>query len=83
MNTLIKKLMPFLFIGIAMVAFTVGFIVLAYLFVFGAAVGVILFLLEWIRAKLTAKHTIPTHRHPHLHAQKKGRVIDTDDWKEL
>ena len=79
MQKLIKSLSPFVFIGIAMVAFAVGFIMLAYLLVFGAVIGLVLFLVNWLRAKLATHKKAPTYKP----IPKSGRVIDADDWKEL
>ena len=79
LQKLFKSLTPFVFIGIAIVAFTIGFIVLAYLFIFGAVVGIILFFVNWLRAKLATHQQVPMPKPIH----KSGRVIDSDDWKEL
>lgn len=78
MKRIFSQLTPFIFIGIAIVAFAFGIILLAYLFLFGAIIGLILFLISWIRYKLFPPKTLTTTT-----KKKSGRIIDTDDWKEL
>lgn len=77
MKRFLNKLMPFIVIGIAIVAFAFGIILLAYLFLFGAIIGFILFSILWIRNKFfPAKKVVKTKN-------TSGRIIDSDDWKEL
>lgn len=77
MKRLLNQLTPFLLIGIATVAFVFGLMLLAYLFLFGAIVGFILFLINWIRHTFfTPKSKTPTKK-------SHGRIIDSDDWKKL
>lgn len=74
----INQLIPFIFAGIALVAFAFGILLLAYLFLFGALVGFVLFLAAWIRQKFFTPKSImkrPSH--------KPGRTIDSDDWRKL
>ena len=75
MQRFLNQLIPFLFAGIAIVAFAFGIFILAYLFLFGAIVGFILFLIALIRRKFFASKT-PVKT-------KQGNIIDSDDWKEL
>ena len=78
MEKFIKQLLPFLFIGIALVAFAFGILLLAYLFLFGAIVGLVLFIISWIREKFFAKKkTIMQPR------KKSSRIIDSDDWRRM
>lgn len=77
MQRFLNQLIPFLLIGIAIVAFAFGIMLLAYLFLFGAIIGFILFLVSWLRAKLFPKKTITQPK------KKSGRIIDSDDWKKL
>ncbi len=78
MHSLFAKLIPFLLIGIALVAFAFGIVLLAYLFFLGAVVGLVLFVFTWIREKFFRKKTnTPQTR------KKAGRTIDSDDWKKL
>jgi hypothetical protein len=77
MRRLINQILPFMFIGVAVVAFAFGIMLLAYLFFFGAIVGMILFLFNWIRQKFFAtKKMIKTKKKP-------GRIIDSDNWTKL
>lgn len=77
MQRFLNQLIPFVLIGIAVVAFAFGIMLLAYLFLFGAIVGFILFIINWIRATFFAPKSV-------MPAKKtSGRIIDSDDWKEL
>lgn len=76
MQRLINKLLPFFFAGIAIVAFAFGIVLLAYLFMLGALVGIVLFLIAWVRQKFFPKKTIVIKK-------KSGRIIDSDDFKQL
>lgn len=66
MSNYIARLIPFIMLGIAIVAFVFGLILLTYLFVFGAIVGLVLFAVSWIKAKLSSKKQMT----------KRGRTID-------
>lgn len=78
MPRFLKSLIPFFFIGIAIVVLTVGMIVLAYLIAFGALVGLGLYLVARIRQYFSPVNTVtPTKKN------QSGRIIDSDDWKEL
>jgi hypothetical protein len=59
-------------LGIALVAIFYGLILLAYLFVFGATVGLILFAVAWIKAKYFASRSISVPK-------RTGRTIDHDE----
>lgn len=78
MQRFLNQLIPFLLAGIAIVAFAFGIMLLAYLFLFGAILGFILFIAAWIKQKFFPPKTIikPT-------SKKSGRTIDSDDWKKL
>lgn len=77
MQRFISQLIPFLLFGIAIVAFAFGIVLLAYLFFFGALVGLALFIASWIKNKFFPPKQ-PTQVEP-----KTRRVIDSDDWKKL
>lgn len=77
MQRLIKHVIPFILIGIALVAFAFGIFLLAYLFLFGALVGLILFAINYLREKF-----FPAKKHS-IKKTKSGRIIDSDDWKVL
>jgi hypothetical protein len=66
MKNLYAKIMPFIMLGIALVAIFYGLILLAYLFVFGAIVGMGLFAIAWVKAKYFATRSIsvPKKRSP-------------------
>jgi len=76
MNRFLNQLIPFILAGIAIVAFAFGIMLLAYLFLFGAIIGFILFIIAWIHNRFFAKKTM-------VKKHKSGRIIDSDDWKEL
>ncbi|VVC76873.1 hypothetical protein AQUSIP_22000 [Aquicella siphonis] len=77
MQRLVNQIVPFILAGVAIVAFAFGIMLLAYLFLFGALVGFILFLIAWIRSRFFAPKTVSRPR------KTSGRIIDSDDWKEL
>lgn len=77
MQRFLNQLIPFLMLGVALVAFAFGIIILAYLFFFGAIIGMILFLITWIRQKFFKPKTEIKQKN------KPGRIIDSDDWKKL
>lgn len=77
MKRLLNKIVPFIMIGMAIVALAFGIMLLAYLFVFGAILGFILFLVLWIRDKFFLSKKVIKPK------EKSGRVIDSDDWKKL
>lgn len=77
MQRFFNQFIPFILIGIAIVAFAFGIILLAYLFLFGAIVGFILFMISWVRNKFFQPKTVVKTK------KMTGRVIDSDDWKKL
>lgn len=76
MQRFLQQLVPFVFIGIAIVAFAFGIMLLAYLFLFGALLGMVLFAISWIKNKFFPPKT-PTK------VVRTGRVIDSDDFKKM
>jgi hypothetical protein len=78
MANIVGKFVPFLFVGIAIVAIAFGMILLFYLFAIGAIVGLILFVFSWFKEKF-----FPPKEPPYKPVQKRGRTIDSDDWKKL
>lgn len=76
MRRFLSQLVPFIFFGIAIVAFVFGIMLLAYLFFFGALVGIILFLISWLRERFFPSKTL-TRPSP-----RQGRTFDSDDWKK-
>lgn len=81
MQQLLSRLLPFLIAGVAIVAMTFGVILLAYLFVFGAIVGIVLFALNWARDNFFGKPKKTTK--PNTEKKSQGRIIDSDDWRKL
>lgn len=77
MRRFVNQIIPFILAGVAIVALVFGIMLLAYLFLFGALVGFILFLISWIRGRFFTQKTVAKPR------KTSGRIIDTDDWKEL
>lgn len=78
MQRFLNKLIPFILLGIAIVAFAFGIMLLAYLFFIGALVGLILFTIAWIKAAFFPPKKVVRHQ-----KTKSGRVIDSDDWKKM
>lgn len=76
MQRFLNQLIPFFLMGIAIVAFVFGIMLLAYLFFFGAVIGFVLFTLHWIKQKFFQRKTIVKTK------VKSGRIIDSNDWKE-
>jgi hypothetical protein len=77
MQRFLKQLTPFIILGIVLIALAFGMILLAYLFLFGAILGGILYLIRWIQLRFFPSKTRDKA------AQKKGRIIDSNDWKKL
>lgn len=76
MQRLLRLLVPFILLGVAIVAFAFSIFILAYLFLIGALVGLILFLIAWIRERFfKSKQSV--------NQSKSGRIIDTDQWRKL
>lgn len=76
MPNFFARLVPFILLGIAIVAFAFGLILLTYLFVIGAIVGLTLFLISWIRNKFFPNKNMTK---PQQSQRRKGRTIDHDD----
>lgn len=79
MRSVLNKILPFIFAGFAIVALAFGIMLLAYLFFFGALVGLILYLAALIRQKFFA----PKGQLRKTNRPQSGRIIDTDDWRKL
>jgi ABC-type transport system involved in cytochrome bd biosynthesis fused ATPase/permease subunit len=76
MNRFLARLVPFIFLGIMIVLLVVGFVIFSYILMFGALVGVVLFVVAWIR------ETFFSPKDKNLMKRetdkKPGRVIDHD-----
>lgn len=75
MSNFFAKLVPFILFGIAIVAFAFGLVLLMYLLVFGAIVGLALYVIAWIKDKFFRSKQMTTYKHK----EKQGRTIDHDD----
>lgn len=71
----LAPLIPFLMLGVGIVVFAFGIILLAYLLIFGAIVGMAIFLIAWVRAKFFPKKEITTYQRK----ERKGQTIDHND----
>jgi hypothetical protein len=78
MQTLLNRLIPFVLAGMLIVALAFGMVLLAYIFMIGALVGLSLYLVNVIRQKF-----FPPKNRVIKPKPKSGRVIDSNDWKEL
>lgn len=70
----IAKLVPFLLLGVAIVAFAFGLMLLTYLLFFGAIVGLFLFAINLIKQKFFTSREIARKEDKKTH-----RVIDHKD----
>ena len=78
MQRLINRIIPFLLLGVAIVAFAFGIFLLAYLFLLGAIVGLVLFIITFIREKFFPSKEL-AKKSP---KNASGRIIDSNDWKK-
>lgn len=76
---LLNRLTPFIAAGVFIVALVFGMVLLAYLFVFGAILGVAMYLINLIRDKFFSKKP---EKQP-APKQPSGRIIDSNDWHKL
>jgi hypothetical protein len=72
MEKFYARLLPFIFLGVAIVAFIFGLIVMAYIFVVGAIVGMGLFAIAWIRQRFFANKDIAVPK-------RQSRTINHDE----
>ncbi len=75
MQAFIARLIPFIMLGVALVALFFGLMLLAYLLVFGAIVGLALFLVSWIKQRFFTKPSPGQDN-------KSGRIIGSWCWFE-
>jgi len=75
MQNLIKSVLPFIWLGMLIVIFAFGFVLLAYLFVIGSIIGIILFTLKWLATKWQKKSSLTEK------PNRKIRIIDIKEWK--
>lgn len=77
MPSFLNRIIPFIFMGIMIVLFIVGLVLLSYLLIAGALVGLVLFIANWIRNWLST----PKHPEPSNKITRQGRTIDHNDIK--
>ncbi len=75
---LTNRISPFIVAGIAIITLIFGMVLLAYLFIIGAAIGIVLFVINWVRENFFRNKKVK--RSP---KQPSGRIIDSDDWRKL
>ncbi len=73
-----NRLASFIGMGIFLVLLVVGIIVFSYIILIGAAIGLVLFAIAYVRARFfnRAKQTTPKENSP-----ESGRVIEHDEIK--
>ena len=72
MQSLFARIIPFIFLGIMIVLLVAGVIILSYLLIAGAIIGLILFAVAWVRDRFF------NHK-PNSTMPKKGRTLDHRD----
>lgn len=72
----LQRLFPFITLGIVLLVVAFGIIIFAYLFVFGTLFGIILYLGNTIKNKISTKQAQSRTKR-----QTAGRIIDSNDWK--
>lgn len=77
MQRFLAQLLPFIVMGMIIVLVALGLMLLAYLLIFGAIIGFVIYAVRWIRDRYFAPRTIRKR------ARKSGRIIDSDEWKKL
>jgi hypothetical protein len=78
MRRLLNQFLPFVFVGIALVALAFGIMLLVHLLFLGAIVGAVLYTISYVREKFfMAKSPAPTQK------KSTGRIIDSDDWRKM
>lgn len=80
---IMAKILPFLSLGIMIVLMLVGVFLLSYLLIFGALVGLILFIVSFVMGKFRgAKNGMTKHESEKAHTEKpEGKTYDYKDIK--
>lgn len=73
-QSLLARLIPFVFLGVMIVLFVVGIILFSYLLIVGAIVGMILFFINWVKEKLFSSKNIQCDQK----SEKNGRTFEHD-----
>ncbi len=74
MKPLFKPFIPFILFGIAIITFVLGIMLLTYIFIFGALIGLVLMLISRIREKFFPTPTTLAKK-PKKYS---GRTIDAE-----
>lgn len=75
MSKLMRQIIPFIILGMVLIALAFVTVLFLYLLIFGAAVGLILFSISWIRQRFfSSKHLVKTEQ-----KKKSGITIDHQD----
>lgn len=80
MQGFLNRLIPLLLTACAIAAFIFGIILLAYFLLFCAIAGAVIYCILWIRNKFFPPKVISSKSDT---KPTGGRIIDTDDWKNL
>jgi len=75
---MLDRIVPFIFLGMALVALVAGFVLFSYLLIFGALVGFVLFVILRIKEKFFPDKNKTTQYHE---PTRTGRIIEHDDKK--
>lgn len=74
-NSLLARIAPFIALGIFCILGVIGFILLSYVILIGAAIGIVLFITSYVYSLLKRRGTTP----PQASEQHKGRTYDHKD----
>jgi len=72
MHPFFARIVPFIFFGVMLVVFVAGLVIVSYLLIFGAIVGLFLFCIAWIKDLITKRK----NSFPEVKKQNKGKTID-------
>jgi len=75
---IINRIIPFFMAVFIFILLVSGFVLLAYLILFSVLLGIIVFVVNSIRARFAPPK--PKTEQP---TQTQGRIIDSDDWRKL
>ena len=76
-NKLFATLTSFIGMGIFIVLLILGLVFFSYLLIIGGIIGLILFVIAWVRAKFFM-HKMKKHNHKKTSKMQQGRTIDHD-----
>jgi hypothetical protein len=74
-NGLLARIAPFIALGIFCILAVIGFILLSYVVLIGAAIGIVLFIVNYVYRLLKHSGTMP----PQASEQHKGQTYDQKD----